>query len=601
MSAAWNFVTTFFNPIYNDNVFGGYSVDITDNYAVISSTDPSGVDDGLVYLIDIHTGNLLRTFLSVLETGKLFGYTVALNNNQVLISHRAAVFLYDINTDYPIGFFANPTAPDGVVVALNNSYVAIGAFADDTQANNRGVVDIYDPVTGQLVMTIPNPTPDESHLFGLALQMSGDHIFIGSPNDNSLAAGGAVYRFDITTGNLLQTFTNPTPAEQDSFGYSLAVSDDYLVVGAAVDDTNANNSGSAYLFNINTGDLLYTFLNPTPADDDRFGSAVAISGSQVLIGAYRDDTIATDSGAAYLFNTVNGNLEQTFLNPGSQARGLFGYSLDISNFNILINAPKNISPSSTLGASYLYQLPFDPAQYGSSNSDLLVSFGYDLQGLTQHYLNSGQFEGRPTDTFDELRYIASNPDLINAYGLNGAGATEHYIRSGYYENRSLTRFDPQQYLASYPDLIAGIGDHPSQATLHYISSGFSEGRAADTFDASRYILSYPDLLNTFGTNVAGATEHWIEHGFTEGRNPNLFESDRYIASYGDLIANLGYNLEAGSNHYLSEGIGEGRQVLFDPLAYLNHYPDLSMAFAGDLTAATQHYILFGYNEGRTWS
>ena len=53
--------------------------------------------------------------------------------------------------------------------------------------------------------------------------------------------------------------------------------------------------------------LTQTILNPTPAIDDLFGKSVAISGDKVLIGAPRDDTGAKDSGAAYLFDAATGN------------------------------------------------------------------------------------------------------------------------------------------------------------------------------------------------------------------------------------------------------------------------------------------------------
>ena len=52
-----------------------------------------------------------------------------------------------------------------------------------------------------------------------------------------------------------------------------------------------------------TGDLLRTFLNPTPDYGDEFGS-VAISGDKVLVGAPGDDAGAKDSGGAYLFSPV---------------------------------------------------------------------------------------------------------------------------------------------------------------------------------------------------------------------------------------------------------------------------------------------------------
>ena len=62
-------------------------------------------------------------------------------------------------------------------------------------------------------------------------------------------------------------------------------------------------------------DLLRTFQKPTPAANDDLGCSVAAVGNNVLIGAYRDDTGATDAGAAYLFDGSTGALLRTFTNP----------------------------------------------------------------------------------------------------------------------------------------------------------------------------------------------------------------------------------------------------------------------------------------------
>ena len=59
------------------------------------------------------------------------------------------------------------------------------------------------------------------------------------------------------------------------------------------------------------GDVLQTFLNPTPAANDQFGGAVAGVGNNVLVGAPFDDAVVgpffvENSGAAYLLDGSTG-------------------------------------------------------------------------------------------------------------------------------------------------------------------------------------------------------------------------------------------------------------------------------------------------------
>jgi hypothetical protein len=46
---------------------------------------------------------------------------------------------------------------------------------------------------------------------------------------------------------------------------------------------------------------LFTLNNPTPAQSDFFGHAVAISNNKVIVGAYGDKSQGSD-GSAYVYN-----------------------------------------------------------------------------------------------------------------------------------------------------------------------------------------------------------------------------------------------------------------------------------------------------------
>ena len=219
---------------------------------------------------------------------------------------------------------SNPTPETadqfGYSVAVSGDLVVVGAYADDTGATDAGAAYVFDATTGNLLHTLNNPTPAASDYFGRSVAVSGNLVVVGASGDDTGATdAGAAYVFDATTGNLLRTLNNPTPAASDSFGSSVAVSGSTVVVGASGDDTGATDAGAAYVFDASTGNLLRTLNNPTPAASDFFGSSVAVSGSTVVVGAASDDTGATNAGAAYVFDATTGNLLRTLnkSHPGS--------------------------------------------------------------------------------------------------------------------------------------------------------------------------------------------------------------------------------------------------------------------------------------------
>ena len=78
-----------------------------------------------------------------------------------------------------------------------------------------------------------------------------------------------------------------------------------VVIGGVQDDTVATDSGSAYVYNLagTTPTTPVAVLKKTvPAASDFFGVSVAISGTRVVVGAHSDDTGASNAGAAFVFD-----------------------------------------------------------------------------------------------------------------------------------------------------------------------------------------------------------------------------------------------------------------------------------------------------------
>jgi FG-GAP repeat len=307
----------------------------------------------------------------------LFGSSVAAFGNNLLVGvpgenvgdRFGAVYLFNGLTGTILQTFQNPGQglyfADSVAAVGNN--VLIGE--SDLYINNfpaAGAAYLFDGSTGALLRTFQNPDPQFIDYFGRVVAAAGNNALIAAPNDDTGATDtGSVYLFDSVTGNLLQTFHNPNPRQDDHFGRSMAAVGNNILIGSPNDNSGTSKPGAAYLFDSVTGDLLQTFRNPNPGQDDDFGASVALAGNNVLIGAPGDNSTNpqagnSKAGAAYLFDSVTGNLLQTFHNP-NPAVALFNRSEDfgaqvaaIGNKVLIAEPNKDIGDTSSVGVAYLF-------------------------------------------------------------------------------------------------------------------------------------------------------------------------------------------------------------------------------------------------------
>ena len=340
---------------------------------------------------------MLTTFTNPTPAaGDLFGISVAaVGSDRVLIGafqdntgapYAGAAYLFSINGTL-LTTFTNPTPASfdkfgNSVVAVGTDRVLIGAYCDKTGAAQAGAAYLFSP-NGTLLTTFTNPTPAVDDYFGYSVAAVGsDRVLVCAPRDDTGAEdAGAAYLFS-TNGTLLTTFTNPSPRRFDNFGNSVAaVGSDRVLIGAYWDDTGAANAGAAYLFSTN-GTLLTTFTNPTPEVDDWFGYSVAAVGSdRVLIGAFLDNSGGFGAGAAYLFST-NGTLLTTFTNPSPGNVDLFGVSVAaVGSDRVLIGAHLDSTGATNSGAAYLFSM--------ESYTAGLVADGVHPTGITTASLQDG--------------------------------------------------------------------------------------------------------------------------------------------------------------------------------------------------------------------
>ncbi len=322
--------------------------------------DSAGKSDvGQVHVYERVTGSLLRTIQSqVPVSGGRFGHSTDISGNRLVAATPFAdagavdagiVELFDVSDGTPLLTIPNPSPAQldyfGQSVLIEGDRVVVGAYLDDTVGSDAGIAYVFDATTGVLLHTLSQPNPSRSDYFGFSVAISGNTIAVGARRaDVEATDDGAVYLFDAITGALVREIVNPTPESFDSFGRSVALSGDLVVIGADGDNTGSPGSGAAYVYAVSSGELVQTLANPTPAFVDLFGYSVGISGDNVVVGAFRADEGARDSGAAYLFTATTGELVNTWANPTPADLDVFGASAAVDGSTVVVGAPARWCP-----------------------------------------------------------------------------------------------------------------------------------------------------------------------------------------------------------------------------------------------------------------
>lgn len=333
------------NPFGTENLDAfGRVVGIDGNIAVVAAAaedESAGLSSGKVYVYNVTTGALTRTIdnpnAQTTDVVDEFGTFVRISGTTVIASARleddantnsGKAYLINSSTGNTIATIDNPSAfgtsqndQFGSTTAIDGNYCVVTAQTESgNDGSFSGAAYIFNSTTGSLLQSLLNPAAGGNgffDFFGSASDISGNYVAIGAygteadGNDRS----GVVYIYETTNGDysnisLKHTLTNPNPSGttfDDRFGVSLAMSGNYLVVGAPHEGPTYR-SGKAYLYDVISGNLLQTIDNPNAysiEDDDNFGYSVAMDGDVVAIGALREDEVAgTNSGKVYIYNLV---------------------------------------------------------------------------------------------------------------------------------------------------------------------------------------------------------------------------------------------------------------------------------------------------------
>jgi hypothetical protein len=366
----------------NPNAFGtssgdtfGFNVAIQGNYAIVGAPLEDELDNsnsGKAYVFNVDTGALVYTLNNPNAFGTKvndsFGTSVAIDSNYAIVGtpneddtsvvDSGAAYIFNLTNGALVHTLTNPNAVGtkaedffGRSVGISNNYAIVGAHGEDTATiSNAGVAYIFNVTTGALVHTLTNPSPATFGVFGFNVAINGNYAIV------SAYTQGKAYIYNVTTGALVHTLSG-----NGYFGISIDIEGNYAIIG---DDLN-----NAYIYNVTTGALVHTLTNPNPfgtPDTDDFGLSVSISGNYAIVGAKgEDETSGNNSGKAYVFDVTTGALVYTLNNPnpqGSVTDDNFGYAVSINNNKAIVGVPAEdefISGVVQLnsGKAYVYQIP----------------------------------------------------------------------------------------------------------------------------------------------------------------------------------------------------------------------------------------------------
>ncbi|MDX2305823.1 MAG: FG-GAP repeat protein [Microscillaceae bacterium] len=373
-----------------------------------------------------------------------------------------------IGTDDITQTFININGNNGDVfgfsVAISGDLIAVGAPNDDQGGTDRGAAYIFAKNQGGtdhwgLVKKIVNgsgvDTSTETFVnvgstdgafFGWAVTISGNTLAVGSPKDVQGGSPdfGAVYLFDKDQGGTdhwgllnkiingsgvgddIQTFVNIGTGLSnifgvfivgDAFGWSVALSDTTLIVGANGDGQGGFVRGAAYVFTKDLGKWFLvkkiihgsgintatqTFVNVPASDGASFGWFVDISGDQAVVGAPLDESnrgtiaiFAKDQGGTdqwglvkKIYNRSGTNTATTTYLGTNTINDQFGYAVGISGNTVVASAMYDISAG-------FFGIP------GLSRGDILI-FDKDEGGTNNWGLSKTISNRIGTDTDTEL-------------------------------------------------------------------------------------------------------------------------------------------------------------------------------------------------------
>ena len=338
----------------------GWSVDISGTRAIVGAYNHAITGAAYIFDRDFFSGAWTESvkLTRAAPVSDRFGWSVAVDGSYALVgafqnttdetgnnplSSAGAVYVYRrglFSWSEHQKFVASDRSGDdnfGISVAMDGTFAIIGSNRDEHDASGINPVGLHagsayffersgPGSTYVQVRKVTASNRTSSDEFGWSVDISGTRAIVSCNDDNEDISNGNIlsdagtayiYERDPFTGWALDQHLEASDRNANAqFGWSVAIDNDYAIVGAVTESNDQNgmntlaNAGASYIYERDAGGTWLEEDKIVHSDrfgGDNFGNAVCISGLNAIIGARFEDEDAlgantlSSAGSAYIF------------------------------------------------------------------------------------------------------------------------------------------------------------------------------------------------------------------------------------------------------------------------------------------------------------
>ena len=392
--------------------------------------------------------------------------------------------------------------------------------------------------------------------------------------DTSAPRAGAVYVFTRSGASWSQQayLKASNPRSDATFGNSVALAGDTLVVGSAGESSNgssqtdqsAPNAGAVYVFTrTGTSWSQQAYLKASNVRAQaNFGGAVALSDNTLAVGSVTEtsgasgvnanqlDTSAPGAGAVYAFaRTGTAWTQQAYLKASNtRAYANFGQSVAVSGDTVAVGAQAETSKSRGINSN---QLDASARTAGAAYVFARVGTSWSQEAyIKPSNTLSGSFFGVSIALAGETLVVGAYGEASKAKNVNGdeTDASAGFAGAAYVFARAGTTWSQEAYVkasntragAQFGEAVAIAGD--TLAVGATLDSSGAVGVDGDQADTTAFAAGAVYLYTRVG-------QTWSPHAYVKASNTHEG------AQFGRFVSLSGDTLAVGSHNEASNALG----------------------------------------------